>query len=410
MLGAIIGDIIGSTRESAPVKTTEFHLFEEGSRFTDDTVMTVALSDALLSVPGDWLDAPEEHAEGIRTRIVERMQTWGRRFPDAGYGGWFQSWIFSDDPQPYGSFGNGSAMRISPAGWLAGSEEAALELAKLGAQVTHNHPEGIKGAQAVALAVFLARSGAPKKEIRQALTERFGYDLNRDPDEIRTSCRFDSSCQVSVPQALACFFAAESYEDTVRLAVSLGGDADTQAAIAGAVAEGYFGIPEYLKREGRRRLSRPMVKVLERFRRHAPRRYHGRKGTTPLTDNDRIELLLPEVAEGSASGQDVVMVLRSRMFEDGQFLVPCEENEKGGKVPRLLAGESGEAMLPVFTSRQELAGGGDASAEVLLAYMDNLFYACLRDEAVSGLVINPWNRNGLSIEKKGIAAIVGEKA
>jgi ADP-ribosylglycohydrolase len=410
MLGAIIGDIVGSTRESAPVKTTEFHLFEEKSRFTDDTVMTVAFADALLSVPGDWLDAPEEYAEGIQKKFTECMQTWGRRYPDAGYGGWFQSWILADDPQPYGSFGNGSAMRVSPAGWLAGSGEAALELAKLGAQVTHSHPEGIKGAQAVALAVFLARRGAPKKEIRRELSERFGYDLHSDPDEIRETCRFDSSCQVSVPQALACFLAAESYEDAVRLAVSLGGDADTQAAIAGAIAEGYFGIPEYLKREGRRRLSRPMVKVLERFRRHAPRRYHGRKGTTPLTDNDRIELLLPEVAAGSAPGQDVVLVLRSRMFEDGQFLVPCEENERGEKVPRLLAGESGEAMLPVFTSRQELAAGGDASGEVLLAYMDNLYYACLRDESVSGMVINPWNRNGLSLEKKGIAAIVGEKA
>ncbi|MDD6222350.1 MAG: ADP-ribosylglycohydrolase family protein [Lachnospiraceae bacterium] len=408
MLGAIIGDIVGSTRESAPVRSTEFHLFEENSRFTDDTVMTIAVADALLSVPGDWLDTPEEHADGIRGKIVQSMQTWGRRYPDAGYGGWFMSWLCEEDPKPYNSYGNGSAMRVSPAGWLAESEEAALALARLSAEVTHNHPEGIRGAQAVALAVFLARNGAPKKEIKKTLSERFGYDLSADPDDLRATCRFDSSCQVSVPQALACFFAAESYEEAVRLAVSLGGDADTQADIAGAVAEGYFGIPEYLKREGRRRLSRPMVKVLERFRRHAPRRYHGRKGTTPLTDNDRIEMLLPEVAQGQAGGQDVVLVLRSRMFEDGQFLVPCEENEKGEMVPRLLQDGSGDAMLPVFTSEDELGDGNGGS--VMKAYMDNLYYACLRDESVKGMVINPWNKNGLSIEKKGIAAVVGEKS
>ncbi|MGI5989718.1 MAG: ADP-ribosylglycohydrolase family protein [Lachnospiraceae bacterium] len=407
MLGAIIGDIVGSTHEFVPNKTTEFSLFEKASDFTDDTVMTVAVADALLSVPGAWLDAPADHAEGIRKKVVESMQSWGRRYPDRGYGGWFMSWIDSPDPQPYNSFGNGSAMRVSSAGWLAQGEENVLALSALTSEVTHNHPEGIKGAQAVALAVYLARIGTPKKEIKRTLEKRFGYDLSADPDDIRKICVFDSTCQVSVPQALTCFFAGESYEDTLRLAVSLGGDADTQAAIAGAVAEAYFGIPEYLKREGRRRLSRPMLKVLERFKRHAPRRYHGRKGTTPLTDNDRIEMLLPEVAGEQAGGQDVVMVLRSRMFEDGQFLVPCEKNEKGEMVPRLLSDGAGSAMLPVFTSREE--AGMENAGEVMSAYMDNLYYACLRDESVKGMVIDPWNPDGLSIEKKGIAAIVGEK-
>ena len=407
MLGAVIGDIIGSTHEFKPIKTTEFCLFEEKSDFTDDTVMTVAAADALLSVPGAWLDAPMANAAGIREKLTERFQSWGRRYPGRGYGGRFQEWLDAPDPKPYNSFGNGSAMRVSPAGWLAEEEENVLALAKFTAEVTHNHPEGIKGAQAVALAIYLARKGEPKKEIRSQLEKRFGYDLKMDPDEIRKIYSYDVTCQESVPQALACFFAAESFEESVRLAVSLGGDADTQAAIAGAVAEAYFGIPEYLKREGKRRMAKPMLKVLERFRRHAPRRYHGRKGTTPLTDNDRIEMLLPEVAQGKAGGQDVVLVLRSRMFEDGQFLVPCETNEKGETVPRLLQDESGDAMLPVFTSEKELGDG--KAGRVMHAYMDNLYYACLRDEAVKGMVIDPWNPNGLSIAQKGIAAIVGEK-
>ena len=240
MLGAIIGDIVGSTRESAPVRSTEFHLFEENSRFTDDTVMTIAVADALLSVPGDWLDTPEEHADGIRGKIVQSMQTWGRRYPDAGYGGWFMSWLCEEDPKPYNSYGNGSAMRVSPCGLMAESLEEALELARVSAEVTHNHPEGIKGAQATAAAVYLARTGSSIPEIRAYISDNF-YPLDRTLEEIRPDYSFNETCQGTVPEAITAFLESDSFEDAIRNAISLGGDSDTIGAITGAVAWAYYG-------------------------------------------------------------------------------------------------------------------------------------------------------------------------
>ena len=229
MIGAIAGDIIGSVYENKPIKTTDFPLFSDGSMFTDDTVLTVAVADALLN--------DRDYAKFLRI--------WGRRYPNAGYGKSFITWIAIDGHPPYGSWGNGAAMRVSPIGWVCNSFDEVLAEAECSAVVSHNHPEAIKGAQAVALAVYLARTGSTKTEIKQEITKRFSYDLDRTVDAIRPTYTFDVSTQGSVPESIICFLESVSYEDAVRNAVSLGGDSDTMACIAGSIAETFYGsVPE----------------------------------------------------------------------------------------------------------------------------------------------------------------------
>ncbi len=233
MLGAIVGDIVGSVYEFQNTKTTEFELFLNGkSRFTDDTVMTLAVA--------KWLLTDREHSP---SGLVKSMQELGRRYPDAGYGGSFMHWIWSDTPRPYGSWGNGAGMRVSPVGLYADTLDEALCLAKVSAEVTHDHPEGIKGAQAVAACMFLCRIGTSKKDIRKYVETTFGYDLSRTLDEIRPGYAFDVSCQGSVPQAITAFLEGGTFVDVVRLAVSIGGDSDTIACMAGAIASCLYPIP-----------------------------------------------------------------------------------------------------------------------------------------------------------------------
>ncbi len=227
MRGAILGDIIGSTYEFHPYKSKDFPLFNEGSDFTDDTVCTVALGLALL----DQLNP------------AETLHDFCKRYPHRGYGGMFRRWIRSDDPQPYHSFGNGAAMRVSNAALLATSFEDAIANASLITAITHNHPEGLKGAYATTAAIWWAFEGKSSNEIRQFITEKYNYDLSRSVDEVREVCTFNETCQISVPEALICALEATDFIDAIRNAVSIGGDADTQAAIAGAVAEARFGIP-----------------------------------------------------------------------------------------------------------------------------------------------------------------------
>ncbi len=243
--------MIGAPYEGSPCGEEGFPLFTAASRFTDDSVLTVATADALL---GD-----RDYARAYRA--------YGRKYPGAGYGGSLIRWIFEDGHGPYNSWGNGSAMRVSPVGWACASLVAVLDEARKGAAVTHNHLEGIKGAQAVAAAVFLARKGEGKDAIRDALAGRFGYDLNRRAEDIRPGYRFDVSCQGSVPEALICFFDSRDYEEAVRLAVLLGGDADTQACIAGAVAEAFYGgLPEFIAREVFERLTPDLRVTVDAFR------------------------------------------------------------------------------------------------------------------------------------------------
>ncbi len=249
-LGAIAGDVIGSVHEHAGTKTTDFPLFTPHSRFTDDSVLTVAVADVLASGRG--------YADAIRE--------WARAYPNAGYGGAFRRWMWSDEALPYGSFGNGSAMRASPVGWACNSLEDVLAEARRSAEVTHDHPEGIKGAQALAAAVFLARTGASKDEIRAAVTRLSGYDLSRRVDDIRPAYTFDVTCQGSVPEALVAFLDSRDWEDSVRNAISLGGDADTLACMAGAVAEAFYGdVPPAIAAEVVAHLDDRILGTMARF-------------------------------------------------------------------------------------------------------------------------------------------------
>ncbi|KJR96423.1 MAG: crystallin [Desulfobulbaceae bacterium BRH_c16a] len=225
MIGAIAGDIIGSVYEAHSIKTKEFSLFHPNCRFTDDTVLTIAVAQAILT-------------DGDYRRWVREI---GRRHPNAGYGGTFIHWLLFSDSEPYNSWGNGSAMRVSPVGWAFDNVDTVLQQAARSAEISHNHPEGIKGAQAVALAVFLARTTRDKALIKKEVATRFNYDLNRTIDGIRPAYTFDISCQGTVPEAVIAFLEADSYEDAVRNAISLGGDSDTLACITGAIAEAYYG-------------------------------------------------------------------------------------------------------------------------------------------------------------------------
>lgn len=235
MLGAIIGDIVGSIYERNPIKTKNFEFWGAGCTFTDDTVMTLAVADAIL-----------EHLRGtgdFKEILVNKMQEFGRKYPLAGYGKSFANWIYSECPKPYNSFGNGSAMRVSACAWLFDDLESVIQYAKMSAEVTHNHPEGIKGAEAVAAAVFLAKNKHSKEEIKKYIEDNY-YPLNMKLNEIRQIYHFDVTCQGTVPQAIIAFLESESFEDAIRNAVSLGGDSDTLAAITGSIAEAYYGIPK----------------------------------------------------------------------------------------------------------------------------------------------------------------------
>lgn len=239
MLGAIIGDVVGSRFEWGSLKTKDFHLFASNCGPTDDSVMTVAVG--LACANADIRDK-----EAFQRELIAQMRRLGRMYPDAGYGSSFYQWLMDENMGPYNSFGNGSAMRVSPVAWAAKTLEQAEELAAWSAEVTHNHPEGIRGAQAVAAAIFLARTGKSREEIRAYMGKRY-YRMDFALAEIRPDYRFDVTCQGSVPQALMCFFESTDFEDTIRNAVSLGGDGDTQAAIAGSVAEAFYGIPTELE-------------------------------------------------------------------------------------------------------------------------------------------------------------------
>ncbi len=258
MLGAIAGDVIGSVYEFAPHRSVDFPLLGPASTFTDDTVLTCAVAHAILE-DGDYGAA---------------LRSFGRRYRGRGYGGMFRRWLADPALGPYGSFGNGSAMRVGPVGLAFDSAERVLQEAARSAAPTHDHPEGVRGAQAVALAVFLAAHDADAQEIRREVEARCGYRLDRPVDDIRPSYGFDVTCQGSVPESIRCFLESRDFEHAVRLAVSLGGDADTMACIAGSIAEPFHGgLPAGLEAEIRQRLTPELVQLTDRFQeRFGPRR------------------------------------------------------------------------------------------------------------------------------------------
>lgn len=254
MIGAIAGDIIGSVYEHFSIKTTEFELFHQASRFTDDTVLTVAVADSIVS--------GKDYAHNLKT--------YAQRFPNAGYGGNFLKWAFSKSEEPYYSFGNGSAMRVSPVGFAFNDLQTVLKEAERSAAVTHNHPEGIKGAQAVAAAVHLVRQKFSKRQLKAYIKEQFGYNLDRTLEQIRPNYQFDVSCQGSVPEAIIAFLESDDYEDAIRKAVSLGGDSDTLACMAGAIAQAYYGeVPYKIEEKARSMLPSELLTVVDEFNRFA---------------------------------------------------------------------------------------------------------------------------------------------
>ena len=256
MFGAVIGDIIGSRFEFFNYRAKDFDLFDEKRKFTDDSVMTIAICKAIMNCNGNYNNLSEE--------TIKCMQYLGKEYPYSGYGGMFSAWLKVNDPQPYNSFGNGAAMRVSAVAYEAETIEDVKKLSKLVTEVTHNHPEGIKGAEATAIAIFLARIGMSKDEIKEYIEKNY-YKLDFTIDNIRETYRFNETCQETVPQALQCFFESTDFEDAIRTAISLGGDSDTIGAIVGGIAEAYYGVPAYIKETAITYLDEQLYTILKDF-------------------------------------------------------------------------------------------------------------------------------------------------
>ena len=257
MYGALAGDIAGSIYEFNNIKTKEFNLYVEPRlRFTDDSVMTIAVAKSL------W-DTMEDNYEGLNESLIKNMHEIGKRYPYCGYGNRFYNWIMFDGTKPYYSYGNGSAMRVSECGWVGNSLNEVLKLADITASVTHNHPEGIKGAQAIAACIYLARNDWTKEDIRKYVEENF-YDMDFKLDDIRNSYKFEVSCQKSVPQAIESFLESFSFDDALKNAISIGGDSDTLAAMAGSIAEAYYGVPDRVKLFVNSRLDKYLLDIIKR--------------------------------------------------------------------------------------------------------------------------------------------------
>lgn len=309
MYGAILGDMIGAPFEfDRGHKAKDFELFGEGVEFTDDSVMTVAVAEALMK-------SKDKSDDEVKRAIARSMRKWGRKYPDAGYGGRFSGWLRDRNLKPYGSYGNGSAMRVSAAGWLYDTIEETRHKARLTAEVTHNHPEGIKGAEATASAIYMSRTGSTKEEIRDYVEREFGYDLSRTCDEIRPSYHHVESCQETVPEAITAFLEGEDFEDVIRTAVSLGGDSDTLTCIAGSIAEALYGIPEDMITECRDRLPGEMLTVVDAFEKELA---EASKFHDPfLAGNEIIEQAIKNynVESTPKNLQTVLDVIRQRMKE-----------------------------------------------------------------------------------------------
>lgn len=254
ILGAIVGDIIGSVYEFCNTNKTDFNLFEDGCCFTDDSVMTLAVA--------KWLVEDKEHSAN---RLIKCMQELGQKHPNSGYGAHFFSWLYDSNPQPYNSWGNGAGMRVSPVGLYAKTLDEVLALAAITASVSHNHPEGVKGAQAIAASVFLCKQGKTKAEIKEYVEKTFCYDLHRTIAEIRPRYRFDVSCQGSVPEAIIAFLEGNSFEEVIRLAISLGGDSDTIGCMAGAIAACKYPIPNYIAEHCNSLLTDDLKEIKDKF-------------------------------------------------------------------------------------------------------------------------------------------------
>ena len=416
MYGAILGDIIGSPFEfDRGDKTKDFKLFSRRSHFTDDSVMTLAVCEALLKVGQDAT------VKEIEDAVITSMQSWGRRYPHEGYGGYFRRWLTARHPEPYNSFGNGSAMRVSAAGWLYDSLEKTRVVAKATANITHNHPEGIKGAEATASAIFMARNGSSKEEIKKYIENEFHYDLNRTLDEIRPSFHMDETCQKTVPEAIIAFLEARDFEDAIRNAVSLGGDTDTLGAITGSIAEAYFGISETLISERRNRINKDMRDIVDAFYSLV------RKDDSPNT-NQMIEKAINQYyVHNDKEGMILFMnMMINAMNQGGEFIVPyITKNPFLSKeqINSINIGDtftldhdvklkmetvkdaSGVEWLGVFTSTEEMHKGSCGNVQINQSILSILRLA-LDLEEINGIVINPFGKY-MQISKAMILLLIG---
>lgn len=416
MYGAILGDIIGSPFEfDRGDKTKDFKLFSRRSHFTDDSVMTLAVCEALLKVRQDAT------VKEIEDTVISSMQSWGRRYPHEGYGGYFRRWLTARHPEPYNSFGNGSAMRVSAAGWLYDSLEKTRVVAKATANVTHNHPEGIKGAEATASAIFMARNGSSKEEIKKYIENEFHYDLNRTLDEIRPSFHMDETCQKTVPEAIIAFLEARDFEDAIRNAVSLGGDTDTLGAITGSIAEAYFGISETLISECRNRINKDMRDVVDAFYSLV------REDDSPNT-NQMIEKAIKQYyVHNDKEGMILFMnTLLNAMKQGGKFIVPyITENSFLSKeqINHINIGDtftldhdvklkmetvkdaSGKEWLGVFTSTEEMHKGSSGNVQINQSIL-SILKLVIDWKEIDGIVINPFGKY-MQISKAMILLLIG---
>ena len=402
MYGAILGDIIGSPFEfDRGDKTKDFKLFSRRSHFTDDSVMTLAVCEALLKVGQDAT------VKEIEDTVISSMQSWGRKYPHEGYGGYFRRWLTARHPEPYNSFGNGSAMRVSAAGWLYDSLEKTRVVAKATANVTHNHPEGIKGAEATASAIFMARNGSSKEEIKKYIENEFHYDLNRTLDEIRPSFHMDETCQKTVPEAIIAFLEARDFEDAIRNAVSLGGDTDTLGAITGSIAEAYFGISETLISECRNRINKDMRDVVDAF--YSLVREDDSPNTNQMIEKAINQYYVHNDKEGMILFIDMMI---NTMKQGGEFIVPyitknsflSKEQINSINIDdtftldhdvklkmETVKDASGKEWLGVFTSSNEMHKGSSGNVQINQSILSILRLA-LDLEEINGIVINPFGK------------------
>lgn len=447
MYGAILGDIIGSPYEfdQNNIKTTEFELFSERSEFTDDSIMTLAVAEGLMNC---GVDADEET---MKKAIVAAMKKYGNRYPFAGYGANFSMWLSEEDPKPYRSYGNGSAMRVSAAAWLCQeSLQKMLRIAAVTAEVSHNHPEGIKGAQATAAVIFMAIHGASKEDIRATVSKVFGYDLSRTCDMIRPSYHHVESCQETVPEAIIAFLEGESFEGVIRLAVSLGGDSDTLACIAGSMAEAFYGVPQELRREARERLPEDLRAVLDRFdrtleqdradRESDPARMKAWKealrpenppagGNRPtFPGSEELEKELEELA-AQRTREKLVMcleALRKALHAGGNVLFPVQPVAAPGAAEggparairmKLITTRDKKNWQVAYTSEKKYKESSSAKEPALAASIRQALEQYAADapgtnkapETISGIVLNP-EKNPLFLTRDMIAGILKAEA
>lgn len=416
MYGAILGDIIGSPFEfDRGDKTKDFKLFSRRSHFTDDSVMTLAVCEALLKVGQDAT------VKEIEDTVISSMQSWGRRYPHEGYGGYFRRWLTARHPEPYNSFGNGSAMRVSAAGWLYDSLEKTRVVAKATANVTHNHPEGIKGAEATASAIFMARNGSSKEEIKKYIENEFHYDLNRTLDEIRPSFHMDETCQKTVPEAIIAFLEARDFEDAIRNAVSLGGDTDTLGAITGSIAEAYFGISETLISKCRNRINKDMRDVVDAF--YSLVREDDSPNTNQMIEKAINQYYVHNDKEGMILFIDMMI---NTMKQGGEFIVPyITKNSFLSKeqINSINIGDiftldhdvklkmetvkdaSGKEWLGVFTSTEEMHKGSSGNVQINQSIL-SILKLVIDWKEIDGIVINPFGKY-MQISKAMILLLIG---